>query len=88
MDLGTEFEANLVDYDELVGNLIREAALFIEWSAPRLPADLLVDMTAIQRELLAWWHIRPLDQTRPLLALYARNTSNRLLHMAGLVRQS
>jgi hypothetical protein len=68
--------------------LLREAALFIEWSAPHLPADLLIDMAAKQRELLAWWHIWPLDQTRPLLVLYARNMSDRLLHMAGLVRQS
>jgi len=45
-------------------------------------------MAAMQRELLAWWRIWPLDQTRPLLALYARNTSDRVLHMAGLVRQS
>jgi hypothetical protein len=72
-------------YDALVGDLLREAALFIEWSAPHLPADLLLDMAAMQRELLAWRHIWPLDQTRPLLALYARNTSDRLLHVAGLV---
>ena len=74
-------------YDALVKNLLREAALFIEWSVPHLPADLLVDMAAMQRELLAWWHVWPIDQTRPLLALYARNTSDRLLQMAGLVPQ-
>lgn len=72
-------------YDALVADLLREAALFIEWSAPYIPEALLTDMAAEQRELLAWRHVWPLDPLRPLLALHARNMSDRLLRMAGLV---
>lgn len=74
-------------YDALVGDLLREAALFIEWSAPHVPTNLLLDLAAMQRELLAWRQIWPLDPVRPLLGLYARNTSDRLLCAAGLVPQ-
>ena len=74
-------------YDALVGDLLREAALFIEWSAPHVPANLLTDLAAMQRELLAWRRVWPLDQARPLLGLYTRHTSDRLLRVAGLVPQ-
>ena len=74
-------------YDGLVADLLREAALFTEWSAPRVPATLLADLAATQRELLAWRRVWPLDQLRPLVALHARNTSDRMLRMAGLAPQ-
>jgi hypothetical protein len=39
----------------------------------------------MQKEVLAWKRLWPLDAARPLFALYARNRSDRLLEMAGLV---
>jgi hypothetical protein len=75
-------------HDDLVGGLLREAATFIEWSAQHVPADLLMDLAAMQREVLAWRRIWPHDVVRPVIALYARDASDRLLVKAGLVRPS
>ena len=72
-------------HDALVADLLREAALFIEWSAKQVSADSAADLAALQCELLAWRRVWPLDQARPLIALYTRNASDRLLRMAGLV---
>ncbi len=72
-------------YDELVADLLREAALFIEWSAPHVPENLLLDLAALQRECLAWRNAWPLDSSRALLSLQARNASDRLLQRADLI---
>ena len=72
-------------YDELVADLLREAALFIEWSAPHVPEDMLFDLASLQRECLAWRNIWPLDALRALLSLQTRNASDRLLHLARLI---
>jgi hypothetical protein len=77
--------ANLSQHDALVRNLLREAALLIEWSAPQVPSTFWLELAAMQQELLAWQRIWPLDSARSLLALQARNRSDRLLQMAGLV---
>jgi hypothetical protein len=75
-------------HDDLVDSLLREAATFIEWSAPHVPAGLLIDLAAMQREILAWHRIWPHDVVRPIIALYARDASDRLLVKAGLVGPS
>ncbi|MBI1880080.1 MAG: hypothetical protein HYR94_17985 [Chloroflexi bacterium] len=72
-------------HDALVTSLLREAALLIEWSAPRVPSSFWLELATLQRELLAWHRVWPLDSARSLLALEARNRSDRLLQMAGLV---
>ena len=77
--------APLPQRDPLVADLLREAALFIEWTAPKVPQDFLVELAALQREVLAWRKAWPIEGARPLLALEARNRSDRLLQMAGLV---
>lgn len=71
-------------YDQLVSNLLREAALFIEWSAPHVPETLLLDLSPLQREVLAWQRIWPQDALRPLLSLQTRHMSDRLLRLANL----
>lgn len=68
-------------YDTLVTDLLREAALFIEWSAASVPDPLLLDLASLQRECLAWQRSWPLDESRSLLSLHARNASDRLLHL-------
>ncbi len=70
--------------DELVRQLLREAALFIEWSAAHVPPELLLDLAPLQRELLLWHKLWPQTAPRELLILQARNYSDRLLRMAGL----
>jgi len=72
-------------YDALTSDLLREAALFIEWSAPHVPQSLLLDLSPLQRELLAWQRAWPLEDARFLLALQARHASDRLLRLAQLV---
>ena len=72
-------------YDALVGDLLRDAVHRME--RPHVLANLLTDLAAMQRELLAWQRVWPLDQARPLLDLYTRHTSDRLLRVAGLVPQ-
>jgi hypothetical protein len=72
-------------YDTLVADSLREAAVIIEWSAPRTPSTFWLELAAMQRELLAWQRVWPIDSARSLLALHARNQSNRLLQMAGLI---
>ena len=71
-------------HDELVADMLREAALFIEWSAPKVPLSLLLDLAPLQRELLVWHRLWPQDRLRPLLSLQARHASDRLLRQAGL----
>ncbi len=39
----------------------------------------------MQKEILAWKQIWPLNTARPLLTLYTRNRSDRLLEMTGLI---
>jgi hypothetical protein len=77
--------ASSPQYDALVTDLLREAALLVEWSAPTSPASFWLELAAMQREALAWRHLWPLDQARSLLALQTRNQSDRLLQMAGLL---
>jgi hypothetical protein len=77
--------ATAPQYDALVADLLREAALFIEWSAPHVPPPLLLDLASLQRELVLWRRLWPADVLRPLLSLQARHTSDRLLHLAGLI---
>lgn len=77
-------QATMPQHDELVGRLLREAALFIEWSAAYVPPSMLVDLAALQRELLLWRRLWPQSAPRELLALQARNISDRLLRLADL----
>ncbi len=62
---------------------LREAACFVEWLSPTAPAELLLEFAALQRELLAWQSLWPLDAARELLALQARHQSDRMLQIAG-----
>jgi len=72
------------EHDPLVTDLLREAALLIEWSAAHTSPAIHPDLAAMQREVMAWRQHWPLDQARPLLALRARQMSEALLRMAGL----
>ena len=70
-------------HDETVALSLREAAYLIELSAPYIPSNFLPELAAMQRELLSWQRVWPVEATRSLLALHTRNQSDRLLQMAG-----
>ncbi|MBD2185562.1 hypothetical protein H6S82_00925 [Planktothrix sp. FACHB-1355] len=72
-------------HDLLTNHLLREAALMIEWCATNVPKEFLLELAGIQRELLAWQKVFPIEQARNILSLYTRNQSDRLLQMAGLI---
>jgi hypothetical protein len=72
-----------MEHDDVVIMCLREVACFIEWSAPHIPPELLLELAAMQREVLVWHRTWPIEAARPILALHTRNQSNRLLQMAG-----
>ncbi len=75
--------ATVSDHDGVVSMCLREAACLIEWSAPVVPSEFLLELAAMQRELLTWQRIWPVETVRSLLALHARNQSDRILQIAG-----
>lgn len=80
--------SNLCDrpeYDGLVRDLLREAAVLVEWSAPSVPREFHLELAALQREALAWREVWPLEGGRRLLALRARHASDLLLYRAGFI---
>lgn len=55
-------QASSPESDQLVTASLREAALLIEWSAPHVPSDFLLELAAMQREVLAWQRRWPIDE--------------------------
>lgn len=78
-------QSTIPKQDRLTNYLLREAALMIEWSASNVPQDSLWELEAMQRELMAWKEVFPIESARNLLALHARHQSNRVLQIAGLL---
>lgn len=78
-------QATVPKHDQLTNHLLREAALMIEWCAANVPKEFLLELAGMQRELLAWRQVSPLEQARNILSLSARHQSDRLLQMAGLI---
>ncbi len=70
-------------HDEIVKMCLREAACFIEWSISAAPPEHLLELAAMQRELLTWQRKWPIEEARAILALHARNQSERILQIAG-----
>jgi hypothetical protein len=75
--------ALVTEHDGTVKLCLREAACFIEWLSPQAPPELLLELAAMQRELLTWQQLWPLEKARGLLALQARHQSDRMLQIAG-----
>ena len=71
------------EHDALVADLRQEAALVIEWSAAKAPQPALLQLAAMQKEILAFKGIWPHEPMRSMLALYTRNRSDLLLQLAG-----
>lgn len=75
-------------YDQITSDLLREGALFMEWSAPHVPSHLVGNLATMQRELCLWRRIWPVEAARPLLAFRAQTMSNQVLEWSGLVPQT
>jgi hypothetical protein len=60
--------ATIPEHDKVVAMCLREAAYFIEWSAPQVPPEFLLELAAMQREILAWRRVWPIEAARSLLA--------------------
>ena len=44
------------EHGDAVSRLVRESALFIEWTAPDAPKESLSDLAELQRVLSGWYH--------------------------------
>jgi len=76
------------DHSEVVSRLVRESALFIEWTAPDLDAERQAELAGLQRELSKWhrsWDgVWGEASSRAELAHEAGQWSERVLEMSGL----
>jgi hypothetical protein len=70
-------------YDKIVGDLLHEGTLLIEWCAPNVPLDIAADLATMQRELVLWRRIWPNDVARSLLVFRTRHMADHLLEAAG-----
>jgi len=70
--------------NEAIIDLMREVAWFMEWNGD-LASTELADM---QREICRWRRIWPLEQARAILVFRARQMSNRVLELSGLVEKT
>lgn len=79
------------DRRDVVFRLVRESALFIEWTACDVNASKLTDLATLQRQLVSWhndWQSVWEDNTsRASMAREAGEWSQRLLEMSGLLRE-
>jgi len=69
--------------DDAIIDLMREIAWFMEWNG-----DLaLPELADMQREVCRWRRVWPLEPARSILSLRARQMSNRVLELSGLIKQ-
>jgi len=75
-------------YSDVVGRLVRESSLFIEWTARDVPTWRLVELAELQRMLARWHRAWPEvwsdDSQRAQIAADAAAWSGRVLEMSGL----
>jgi len=74
-----------------VSRLIRESALFIEWTAPDVPEEALPELAELQRLLSGWYHswsdVWRDDLHRSAIGETAGKWSARVLELSGLGRR-
>ncbi len=83
--------ADRSDHGDVVSRLVRESALFIEWTARDVETSELPDLAALQRRLVQWhdqWQsVWDDSERRSSMADEAGEWSQRLLEMSGLLDQ-
>ena len=81
--------ADRPEHEEVVSRLIRESALFIEWTASDVDAERLSELARLQRELSTWrrdWGVVWAGAaSRAELARQASDWSKRVLELSGLL---
>ena len=74
-----------------VSRLLRESALFIEWTAADAPKEALPELAELQRLLSGWYHswsdVWPDDSRRSAIGETASRWSARVLELSGLGRR-
>jgi hypothetical protein len=73
-------------------NAIRESMLMIEWNLNRTPKEILLELALLQDELgrwvASWKDITESIALQTLLSRRAREMSDRVLQLSGLLKQS
>jgi hypothetical protein len=70
--------------DEAIIDLMREIAWFMEWNGDMASME-LADM---QREVCRWRRVWPVEEARGMLAFRARQMSNQVLRLSGLLEKA
>ncbi|MBD3367144.1 MAG: hypothetical protein GF405_03075 [Candidatus Eisenbacteria bacterium] len=77
------------EHEEVVGRMVRESAMFIEWTAQDIPSDDVAALAELQRDLVRWyqhWHSLWADpERRAEVARDAAQWSTRVLEISGLM---
>ncbi|MGK7926794.1 MAG: hypothetical protein AB4290_16405 [Spirulina sp.] len=68
--------------------LLDEAIRIIDCCTTNIPDSLVLELSAIQREWLAWKNLFPVEAARSFMAFHARNQSVRFLRMTEIVPES
>jgi hypothetical protein len=75
-------------HEDVVRGLVRESALFIEWTAPELASSQQACLVDLQRSLVSWnlsWGVIWQDEKRrATVAREAAEWSRRVLELSGL----
>ncbi|MBP0018667.1 MAG: hypothetical protein J7647_14120 [Cyanobacteria bacterium SBLK] len=64
---------------------LNEAIRIIDACTVNIPDSLVLELSAIQREWLAWKNLFPVEAARGFMAFHARNQSIRFLHMTEML---
>ena len=77
------------EHEDVVGRMVRESALFIEWTARDVAAEHVGQLAELQRQLVRWsldWHAIWADpERRREIARDATEWSGRVLEFSGLM---
>ncbi len=79
-------------HGDLVVSLVEESKFFIEWTAPEMDIDTAAELVDLQRLLSRWqrhWsQIWTEEEARTQVALVAKQASERVLEMSGLLSET
>lgn len=79
-------------HGDLVVSLVEESKFFIEWTAPEMDIDTAAELVDLQRLLSRWqrhWsQIWTDTEARTQIAQQAKQASERVLEMSGLLSQT
>ena len=77
-----------INQDRQTKYLLSEAIRIIDCCRVSIPNSLTLELSAIQKEWLAWKNLFPVEAARSFMAFHARNQSVRFLHMTEILPES